>query len=49
MQVTRANYTEILPEILWEAYLRLANSRRAEITPIIYINRELRFANADEL
>jgi hypothetical protein len=49
MQITWVNYKAILPESLHEKFLALAQSKRATITPIIYVDRTLRFANADEL
>jgi hypothetical protein len=49
MQITWTNYRTLLPACLWDAFFQLAQSRRAETTPIIYKDRELRFATADEL
>ena len=49
MQITWINYKAVLPESLHEKFLSLAQSARAAFTPIIYIDKNVRFANADEL
>lgn len=49
MQITWNNYRSALPENLWNAFVQLANSSRAQYNPIIYKDKTLRFANIDEL
>lgn len=49
MRITWANYKTLLPETLWPKYVQLAQSKRGEINPIIYVDGAVRFADAGEL
>ena len=46
MKVTYENYKGVLPERLWETFKWMAD--RHPFTSILYTNRVLRYANADE-
>ena len=48
MRITWLIYKQILPELLWEKFRSMANNSRAQFTAIIYENKDLRWANADE-
>ena len=48
MQITWLNYKTVLPESLWQQFRSMCGSSRSQFTPIIYADKKLRWANADE-